>query len=112
MFNGSNPGLSKGARNGDGLQSTRHLAAARPRFFAKGGRAGRPHHPCDRPSRLGRAFQRRRPGRAGYFKAGTAPASILIQVTGLVIPELLIELVPVAVVSPDRYRAPRALGEG
>jgi enamine deaminase RidA (YjgF/YER057c/UK114 family) len=49
--------------------------------------------------------------RARYFKAGTAPASILIQVTGLVIPELLIELVPIAVVPPDRYRAPQSLGE-
>jgi enamine deaminase RidA (YjgF/YER057c/UK114 family) len=49
--------------------------------------------------------------RSHYFKAGTAPASILIQVTGLVIPELLIELVPVAVVPPDRYRLPRSLGE-
>ncbi|WP_119301256.1 RidA family protein [Dongia deserti] len=45
--------------------------------------------------------------RSRYFKGGTAPASILIQVSGLVFPELLIELVPVAVVPPDRYRAPR-----
>jgi len=45
--------------------------------------------------------------RSRYFKAGTAPASILIQVSGLVIPELLIELVPVAVVPHDRYRAPQ-----
>lgn len=44
--------------------------------------------------------------RSRYFKAGTAPASILIQVSGLVIPELLVELVPVAIVPPDRYRAP------
>jgi enamine deaminase RidA (YjgF/YER057c/UK114 family) len=44
--------------------------------------------------------------RARYFKAETAPVSILIQVSGLVIPELLIELVPIAVVPPNRYRAP------
>ncbi len=45
--------------------------------------------------------------RARYFKAATAPVSILIQVSGLVIPELLIELVPIAVVPPDRYRVPQ-----
>jgi len=44
--------------------------------------------------------------RARYFKAGTAPASILIQVPGLVIPELLVELVPIAVVPHERFRRP------
>jgi enamine deaminase RidA (YjgF/YER057c/UK114 family) len=46
--------------------------------------------------------------RARYFKVETAPASILIQVSGLVIPELLIELVPIAVVPPERYHIPPA----
>jgi enamine deaminase RidA (YjgF/YER057c/UK114 family) len=44
--------------------------------------------------------------RSRYFTAGTAPASILIQVAGLVAPELLVELVPVAVVPHDRFRRP------
>jgi enamine deaminase RidA (YjgF/YER057c/UK114 family) len=44
--------------------------------------------------------------RPRYFKTETAPASVLIQVSGLVIPELLIELVPIAVIPPDRYRPP------
>src|SRR5882724_6505955 len=35
--------------------------------------------------------------RSWYFHAGKAPASILIQVPGLVAPELLVELVPIAV---------------
>ncbi len=41
--------------------------------------------------------------RAKYFQLETAPASILIQVPGLVIPELLVELVPIAVIPHDRY---------
>lgn len=44
--------------------------------------------------------------RRELFQPGTAPASILIQVPGLVIPELLIELVPVAIVPPERFRHP------
>jgi enamine deaminase RidA (YjgF/YER057c/UK114 family) len=44
--------------------------------------------------------------RARHFKVGTAPASILIQVAGLVIPEFLVELVPVAVVPRARFRRP------
>ena len=44
--------------------------------------------------------------RSRYFTAGTAPASILIQVAGLVVPELRVELVPVAVVPHDRFRRP------
>jgi enamine deaminase RidA (YjgF/YER057c/UK114 family) len=44
--------------------------------------------------------------RARHFKAGAAPASILIQVAGLVIPEFLVELVPVAVVPAARFRRP------
>ena len=56
--------------------------------------------------------------RARHFPAATAPASILIQTPGLVVPELLVELVPVAVVPEARYRAPdpaistRPAGEG
>lgn len=42
--------------------------------------------------------------RARHFKAESAPASILIQVPGLVIPELLVELVPIAVVPHDRFK--------
>lgn len=44
--------------------------------------------------------------RARHFPAATAPASILIQTPGLVVPELLVELVPIAVVPPNRYREP------
>jgi len=44
--------------------------------------------------------------RAEYFPATTAPASILIQVPGLVIPELLVEVVPIAVIPPDRFHEP------
>jgi enamine deaminase RidA (YjgF/YER057c/UK114 family) len=44
--------------------------------------------------------------RSRYFTAGTAPASILIQVAGLVVPELRVELVPIAVVPHDRFRRP------
>lgn len=44
--------------------------------------------------------------RADFFPAPTAPASILIQVPGLVIPELLVEVVPIAVVPPNRFHDP------
>lgn len=44
--------------------------------------------------------------RAEFFAAETAPASILIQVAGLVVPELLVEVVPIAVIPPDRFREP------
>lgn len=44
--------------------------------------------------------------RARAFPAATAPASILIQVAGLVIPELLVEVVPIAVIPLDRFRDP------
>jgi enamine deaminase RidA (YjgF/YER057c/UK114 family) len=44
--------------------------------------------------------------RAKHFKYGSAPASILIQVPGLVIPELLIELVPIAVIPHERFHRP------
>lgn len=44
--------------------------------------------------------------RARHFKVNSAPASILIQVPGLVIPEFLLELVPIAVVPYDRYQRP------
>jgi enamine deaminase RidA (YjgF/YER057c/UK114 family) len=45
--------------------------------------------------------------RAEKLAAETAPASILIQTPGLVAPELLVELVPIAVVPFDRYHDPR-----
>lgn len=41
--------------------------------------------------------------RARHFPARTAPASVLIQVPGLVLSELLVELVPVAVVPHNRF---------
>ena len=44
--------------------------------------------------------------RADHFPPATAPASILIQTPGLVAPELLVELVPIAVIPEDRYRDP------
>jgi enamine deaminase RidA (YjgF/YER057c/UK114 family) len=44
--------------------------------------------------------------RATHFPASTAPASILIQVVGLVAPDLLVEVVPIAVVPHDRFRNP------
>jgi enamine deaminase RidA (YjgF/YER057c/UK114 family) len=44
--------------------------------------------------------------RSRHFTEGTAPVSILIQAAGLVVPELLVELVPIAVVPHDRFRRP------
>ncbi len=44
--------------------------------------------------------------RAEKFSPETSPASILIQVPGLVAPGLLVELVPIAVVPPHRFRSP------
>ncbi len=44
--------------------------------------------------------------RAERFSAEDAPASILIQTPGLVVPELLVELVPIAVIPFERYRDP------
>jgi enamine deaminase RidA (YjgF/YER057c/UK114 family) len=41
--------------------------------------------------------------RARHFPAETAPASVLIQVPGLVLPEFLVELVPIAVVPHHRF---------
>lgn len=45
--------------------------------------------------------------RAEKFNPQTAPASILIQTPGLVIPELLVELVPIAVIPLERYHEPQ-----
>jgi enamine deaminase RidA (YjgF/YER057c/UK114 family) len=45
--------------------------------------------------------------RAEKLSASTAPVSILIQIPGLVHPDLLVELVPVAVIPFDRYHDPR-----
>jgi enamine deaminase RidA (YjgF/YER057c/UK114 family) len=44
--------------------------------------------------------------RARHFTAGTAPTSTLIQVPGLVVPEFLVEVVPLAVVPHSRFRRP------
>ncbi|TQV79246.1 RidA family protein [Denitrobaculum tricleocarpae] len=44
--------------------------------------------------------------RAERFTSENAPASILIQTPGLVSPELLVELVPIAVIPHARYRDP------
>ena len=44
--------------------------------------------------------------RARHFKPATSPVSILIQVPGLVVPEFLIELVPIAVVPRARFKRP------
>jgi enamine deaminase RidA (YjgF/YER057c/UK114 family) len=45
--------------------------------------------------------------RAEKFAPNDAPASILIRTPGLVIPELLVELVPIAVIPNDRYHDPK-----
>jgi enamine deaminase RidA (YjgF/YER057c/UK114 family) len=45
--------------------------------------------------------------RSRHFAAETAPASVLVQVPGLVLPEFLVELVPIAVVPPHRLTRPR-----
>jgi enamine deaminase RidA (YjgF/YER057c/UK114 family) len=44
--------------------------------------------------------------RSRHFDQDSAPVSVLIQVSGLVAPELLVELVPIAVVPHDRFRYP------
>jgi enamine deaminase RidA (YjgF/YER057c/UK114 family) len=44
--------------------------------------------------------------RSRYFSPGSAPASVVIQVPGLVLPEFLVELVPIAVVPPRRFVRP------
>ncbi len=43
---------------------------------------------------------------ATFDEAGTAPACVMIQVAGLVHPDLLVELIPTAVVPENRFRAP------
>ena len=45
--------------------------------------------------------------RADKLSPETAPASILIQVPGLVVPDLLVELVPIAVIPHERFKDPR-----
>ena len=45
--------------------------------------------------------------RAEKLAPEVAPASIIIQTPGLVAPELLVELVPIAVIPLDRYHEPR-----
>lgn len=44
--------------------------------------------------------------RARHFPVATAPASIILQVPGLVMPELLIEIVPIAVIPRERFHPP------
>jgi enamine deaminase RidA (YjgF/YER057c/UK114 family) len=44
--------------------------------------------------------------RARHFALETAPTSVLIQVPGLVLPEFLVEMVPIAVVPHDRFSPP------
>ncbi len=44
--------------------------------------------------------------RSRHFPAETAPVSILIQAAGLVIPELVVEVVPIAVIPYDRFKKP------
>jgi len=44
--------------------------------------------------------------RAAYIKSEEAPASIFLVTPGLVSPDLLVELVPIAVIPEDRYRDP------
>ncbi|WP_188192213.1 RidA family protein [Nonomuraea sp. SYSU D8015] len=44
--------------------------------------------------------------RSRHFSPGSAPASVLIQVPGLVLPEFLVELVPIAVIPPERFVRP------
>jgi enamine deaminase RidA (YjgF/YER057c/UK114 family) len=41
-----------------------------------------------------------------FDKSGAAPACVMIQVAGLVHPDLLIELIPTAVIPEDRFHAP------
>ena len=45
--------------------------------------------------------------RAEKLAPEVAPASIIIQTPGLVVPELLVELVPIAVIPLERYHEPR-----
>lgn len=45
--------------------------------------------------------------RAEKLAPEIAPASIVIQTPGLVVPELLVEIVPIAVIPFDRYHEPR-----
>lgn len=45
--------------------------------------------------------------RAEKIAPEVAPASIIIQTPGLVVPELLVELVPIAVIPSDRYHEPK-----
>ena len=44
--------------------------------------------------------------RAEKLTSEIAPASILIQTPGLVVPKLLVELVPISVIPLDRYHEP------
>lgn len=43
---------------------------------------------------------------ATFKETGTAPACVMIEVAGLVHPDLLVELIPTAVIPENRFRAP------
>ncbi|MEM7023485.1 MAG: RidA family protein [Pseudomonadota bacterium] len=48
---------------------------------------------------------------AATFEAtGTAPACVMIQVAGLINPDLLVELIPTVVVPEERFRVPQTDG--
>lgn len=44
--------------------------------------------------------------RSEHFKVPSAPTSTLIQVSGLVIPELLVEITPIALIPHKRFKRP------
>jgi len=47
--------------------------------------------------------------RTEFFSPETAPASTFIQVRGLIIPEFLVELTPIAVIPHERFIEPQAV---
>lgn len=46
--------------------------------------------------------------RAEFLRPETGPASIMFQAAGLIVPELVVELIPVAVIPLDRFKEPAA----
>jgi len=46
--------------------------------------------------------------RSEFISPDTAPASTFIQVAGLVIPEFLVEITPIAIIPQERFVEPRA----
>ena len=57
----------------------------------------------------GQLEQIREVWQAAFNKVGTAPACVMIQVAGLVHPDLLVELIPTAVIAEDRFRDPTTM---